>query len=292
MFGYFRFNSDYATYSMKRTYKNYYCGLCFALEKHYGQLPRMLLSYDILIIALAAKLNVDHSEKPLPCFGKYTAKRIYNDEGWKRTAAANILLFNGKIDDDINDENSVKAKLAGKVFKSQIKQASSDYPEMARIIDSGYRKMYEYEQKHSNIIEICDIFSDMMCELLVTFYPDAIRYNEFLRTISGWLYFIDQLDDYDDDVLEGKYNPLVLEGISKSEYVNSHHNFLKDSLKVILKDLDTTKSSLPKETDEEKILFSILNETIPAVTVRVINNQKLPDMIHRNKKTMEWNENQ
>lgn len=75
MFGYFRFNQLFASPKLKNVYKNYYCGTCFALEYNYGEIARCILSYDVVILALIAKLYDTPNKEVLPCFLKKKRKR-------------------------------------------------------------------------------------------------------------------------------------------------------------------------------------------------------------------------
>ena len=175
MFGYFRFNADGATPEMKKVYKNYYCGTCFALEKNYGEVARLLLSYDVVIMGLLAKSHQNGCGDRLPCFGKRNNKTQFSDETWKKIAAINILLFSVKIDDDIHDEQSKKAKAAGVALKGVIKKARKDFPMFAELLDEGYRKMASLEEDRVDVRQICYVFSGMMSELMkIAFNMDEI----------------------------------------------------------------------------------------------------------------------
>ena len=292
MFGYFRFNQNLASYEMKMAYKNYYCATCFALEKHYGETARFLLSFDVVLLALMANLHDNPGREMLPCFGKKSEKSQFNNESWKKIAAANILLFNAEIDDDLNDDNSLKAKLAYFVFSSKIKKARKDFPELAEIIDGGYRKMLELERAKSGILEICASFSRLISDLLQLEFDCSEMICDYGKAIAGWLYFIDQLDDYDEDTAKGKYNPLVIEGVSKLEYVNTKQNILSVYIETLLYDFDRLKKQLNRSSVEGSILFAVLNETIPSMTLRVMAGRKLPKLDHTNKKDLKWSDDQ
>ena len=291
MFGYFRFNQNFASREMKIAYKNYYCGACFALEKHYGEISRFLLSYDVVLLAIMVNLHKTPGRDQLPCFGKKSEKTQFSDEGWKKIAASNILLFNAEIDDDLNDDNSAKAKAAYFVFKSQIKKARNDFPMIAEVIDGGYSKMLELERSRSDVLEICNSFSDLISKLLSKSFNADEDVCAYGRAIAGWLYFIDQLDDYDDDAAKGKFNPLVIEGISKLDYINTKQSILSSYIETLMCEFDEIKRTLARDGVEGKILFSIINETIPSMTLRVMMDRKLPKLDHTNKKEMKWSDN-
>lgn len=290
MFGYFRFNPKFASAHMKRAYKNYYCGTCFALEYAYGELPRVLLSYDVVILGLIAKLIADVDYDPLLCFFTKRKKKIFiEDEQWRKLAAINLFLFKAKIDDDLNDELSPKAKVAAITFSGAIKKATSDYPLLAKMVDAGYKAMFKEEQAGSDVLVICETFANMMVALVKESYHVDENYLKFVHAISRWLYFIDQLDDYDDDIREGKYNPLIIEGVDKAAYINYQHERLFRYLADLFSPFDDIKRKLDRDCVEDRLLYSLLNESIPNVTSLVLSNRELPRILHR-KKTLEWSE--
>lgn len=288
MFGYFRFNQIYASPRIKRVYKNYYCGTCFALEYNYGELSRFILSYDAVILALTARLHEIPERELLPCFfNKKEKLQFVENEGWKKLASINILLMGANIDDDINDEQSAKAKAASIACRKMIKKAEIQYPELAHIIRNGYKKMYELELERVDILEICNVFSSLMSKLMINAYGIDSNKVKFINSISQWLYFIDQLDDYDDDVKEGKYNPLIIKGLTKSQMINKEHDKLFSYLKELFKDFRNIKNSLDLNCVEDRLLYSVLNESIPSVTSLVLKDKQLPKIMHR-KKEFEW----
>lgn len=290
MFGYFRFNQMFASPKIKRVYKNYYCGTCFALKYNYGEITRMILSYDVVILALTARLYKNPVRETLPCFFKKSEKQqFYQVEGWKKLAAINVLLMKAKLSDDINDEKSSKAKAAAIIFSRTIKKAENDFPALAAVIDKGYSRMYELEKDGSPVMEICNAFSDMMGKLMVKAFNINHEKTRFIKAIAKWLYFIDQLDDYDEDVKEGKYNPLVENSIGKTDLINKEHNVLFGYLKELFAEFENIKQMMDLANSEDRLLYAVLNESIPVVTTSVLTGRDLPQIAHR-KKELEWNE--
>lgn len=129
----------------------------------------------------------------------------------------------------------------------------------------------------------------MMEKLVVTAFEVEASRVAFVKGIFRWLYFIDQLDDYDDDVKEGKYNLLVVEGMSKEQIVNKYNRYLFGLLGEIFKDYQKIKRGLDLSCSEDCLLYAVLNESIPSVTSLVLSDKKLPQIIHR-KKELEWKE--
>ena len=288
MFGYFRFNQLFASPKLKNIYKNYYCGTCFALEYNYGELTRCILSYDVVILAILAQLYDSPNQEPLNCFfNKNSKKQFIEDQRWVKIAATNVLLMNSKFDDDINDEKSLKAKAATMIFYNIINKAKKQFPELSAIIKTGYQNMYELEQSNAAVLQICDCFADMMENIVVNEFQLNGNKVKFVRAISRWLYFIDQLDDYDDDIQKNKYNPLIIEGVSKSEYINKNNGSLLKILSDLFKDFDSIKKNFDMTCYEECLLYAVLNESIPSVTSLILSEKGLPKLLHTSK-GMEW----
>lgn len=290
MFGYFRFNQLYATSKQKNIYKNYYCGTCFALEYNYGEIARFTLSYDVVILALIAKIYDNPNRAVLPCFLKKNEKEQFvQNEDWQKIAAINILLMKAKFDDDINDEKTSKSKAVALLFHEAIKKAEKQFPNLALIIKEGYKTMYKLETERTDILNICNAFADMMEKVVVTAFNVSPIKIEFVKGISRWLYFIDQLDDYDKDIKEGKYNPLVSKDISKYQMINKDNTYLFEVLREIFKDYHKIKKGLNLSCDEDCLLYAVINESIPNVTSSILSGRRLPQIMHR-KKELEWKE--
>lgn len=274
MFGYFRLNQRLVTDEIRKTYKKYYCGLCFALERNYGEKARLLLSYDVVMLGLLGDIRGCNQWNNLPCFRQKNRKRQFKNEKWKKLAAINILLVNAKIDDDIHDENSMKAKLGYIFFVNQIRKARREYPELSKIINNGYKEMLKKEREGGEVLEICDIFAEMMVTLLKEAFHADLFYLNILFHISRWLYFVDQIDDYDSDLKKHKINVLHLPGVDKDHFTNLYHDKLLDYLTDILGEILKTKEELDRSVMENQIIYSILDETIPRMTLQAIVSEE------------------
>ena len=288
MFGYFRFNQLYAPAKIKTVYRNYYCGTCFALEYNYGELARCILSYDVVILALAAKLHDEPTQERLPCFFRKKGKeQFYQKDGWQKVAAINVLLLSAKFDDDINDEQSQKAKAATILFGSVSSKAEQHFPELAHIIKEGYSNLYELEREHVDILTLCNSFADLMGRLADKAFVIEPYKIDFVKAISRWLYLIDQIDDYDTDVQQGKYNPLIVEGLSKAELINRDHMYLFPLFQKIFQDYEEIKEKLDRSCCEDWLLYSVMSESIPNITAVVLSGRRLPQYGHC-KKHADW----
>ena len=124
MFGYLRPFQNRMKKDLQTAYKNYYCGTCFTLQHNYGLSSALLLSYDVVLFGLSLKSLEQPMSERLPCFGEKKAKKQFVNEKWKVIASISMLLVAEKLRDDIEDENSILAKIAFCFYSKKIRKAS------------------------------------------------------------------------------------------------------------------------------------------------------------------------
>ena len=204
------------------TFKSYYCGLCFHLKKEFGNLPRMVLNYDMTFLAL---LLDSLSETPVntqmkKCLTSPLKKKpvILENEALFYAANINLSLVYYKLLDDILDDRSLKSKLLALTLAPYKKKFSSKIQETNLMIQENLNHLYllEKEKMFSSIDEICDPFSLIVAHIF-KMYPYAIskdsdetRKNlfDFGYALGKWIYMIDALDDLQKDIEQNKFNPL------------------------------------------------------------------------------------
>lgn len=265
------------TWKMYRCYKNYYCGTCFALEHNYGHTSRLLLSYDITLVALILMCHPKPLQDKYNCFGQCSEKRcVFCDDVWKQVAAMNILLVNEKLKDDINDDGSIKAKLVKIVLDGKIRKAEREYPDMADKITKGYEEMYILEKQNSDIHQIEDRFALMMVNALDVCKPLTEWEKKYISCVAKWIYYIDALDDYEKDFKKRKFNAL------KKENADTLYTYIQNYLPEIVSDLDYIYQDIPKllqssEEDmiERKILLTMIKYNMVLTTSKVISKSSV-----------------
>ena len=281
MFGYFRFLNQYSDYRTQAVYKNYYCGLCFALDLHYGVMSRMLLSYDMTILAIALHAHPSPCCEKLKCVGCKECKQAYfQNETWKKVAAVNILLAAEKMSDDISDERSFKAAVGSVFYKNIIRKASRDYPEIRQAIRDGYTAIVKAEKENQSVLQIGDCFADMMASILDVGFTVSDTVREYIRQISRWLYFIDALDDYDEDLKKKRFNPIAIPGVPFRQYLLEEYPQIQAYLQNLYAQHNLLAAQLEDGSGEGEILRSILKNSIPSVTSLILHQRVLPELLH------------
>ena len=276
MFGYLSVHHRFLTCQMHQCYVNYYCGTCFALEHNYGQFSRFLLSNDVTLLGILLKCHLQAQAPRQFCFGKCREKHCRFHGGiWKQLASMNLLLVQEKLKDDRNDEHSLRA-LAGMVLlRRRFQKAERRYPRMADAIARGYVDMYALEKAGSRIRPIEDRFGEMMVETMASFRPLYQWEETYIRHISRWIYYIDALDDYEEDCRKGRFNALhEADARTYDAYVKKYMGIILEDIRYIYRDLEELAEQVPKEFPEQALLRSMIFHDIPLCTSYVLSGRK------------------
>ncbi len=276
MFGYLTMQRQLLTWKMQRCYRNYYCGTCFGLEFNYGQVSRLLLSYDVALLGIVLQCHRSPLMDRYPCLGRCGGCRsLFHGGTWGQMGALNLLLVNEKLKDDINDDRSVKAYAGKLLLGRKIRKAQREYPGMAREIEKGYREIYALEKQDSGVREIEECFADMMEHTMSECRPLEEWERRYIRCISKWIYYIDALDDYEKDYRENKFNPLRQEDAGTFyEYSRRYILTIGQDLKYLYEDIAAVHRMLPAGSTEQKLLAHLLSSGIPATTARILSGRK------------------
>lgn len=269
MYGYIKLQKQ-ANSAIKKHYKKYYCTLCKAIEQHYGEKARMLLSYDTtFFFVLFAEENYIQQIKKITCIGKTKKlKEVLNQETAKQIATFNILLFATKLEDDIYDENSPKAKLMKKLYSKQIKKAKQMSPQMYKILKEGNEKIHEQERKNKSLEEIETTFSNIMVEIgKQSFKMTEPTHVEALRMISKWIYLIDAIDDLDEDIKQEKFNPLK-QYKSLENLRNTGYKKLGEHYKKLYKKVKPLEGKI-----KAPIVNHIIYGAVPNKTIKILERE-------------------
>lgn len=215
MFGYVQIDKMELKVREYMAYKGYYCGLCMALKKNYGQLSRLTLNYDMtyLILILTSLYEPESHCKQSRCIAHPQNKQLMiENEVSQYAAAINVLLAYNNLKDNWKDEHSVKSLLAMAPLKRAYKKASERYPHKNKVIIESLETLETLEKEKCNDVEkVASVFGGLMGELLV--YKDD-NWKTYLHNIGlymgKYIYILDAYDDLERDKKNKSYNPFLL----------------------------------------------------------------------------------
>jgi len=224
-------------------YNAYYCAICHAVKRRYGDLPRLMLSYDSVFLAMLADALSGEPETP-----EFTTFRCFNNPLKKRSEAAatsgieyaaDVMVLLGwlSLKDRKADKDSGNALKGIGTFAAELALRYAGRRAARRLGDVAWACMECANEQRAleaaeteSLDRAADPTGHMMAELLdFTGAPDiegrlALLFDgaaktqpemsrilrEFGYHLGRYIYTIDAIDDFEKDLKHGAYNPLLL----------------------------------------------------------------------------------
>lgn len=223
-------------------YSGYYCGICKSIKKRYGQIPRMVLNYDSVFLALIyASLNPPKERIETERCPVHPLKKriiVYDEAGIDYAGDMMLLLAYFNLLDDQQDEGGIKPSAGLLLLKRSYKKLMKTHREKCIIIKEKLAELSLLEENECNSLDrAAEPFAKLMEEIFV---PECFRGHEdkeaFLKRIGyhigKWIYLIDAFDDIDTDLKNSAYNPLIFqfEYDKKRETIEEFKNRIRDRI--------------------------------------------------------------
>ena len=202
-------------------YMGYYCGVCKYIGAEYGQLPRMTLSYDAAFLALLLACVDETPDAPVQehCIAHHIKnKTIIRNKAVEYAGDVMLILAWYKMLDDAHDEGKLYAKASARLLKRLHRKLREKYPALYDGIEINLAKLNGLEEaKCASLDEAAESFSKIM-EVIFRegarmLYPSSLDLHESFGRIGyhmgKWIYLIDAVDDIEENIESGAYNPLL-----------------------------------------------------------------------------------
>lgn len=197
-------------------YRAFYCGICAAIGRGYGALPRFSTNYDITFLSLlvhdVTNMNVELGEQR--CIGNPLKKKLMVTSSalLDKLCAANIILTRHKLNDDVIDGGGVKKRVVRSALRRPYERAKAAFPEADAIVGARYAQLRELEKRgEKGVDRVAHCFASMLAELTRALVGDKADENVYglCYNVGKFVYLADALDDVDEDRASGNYNPFL-----------------------------------------------------------------------------------
>lgn len=279
MFGYLFPTKSLLTMSEKKIFRNYFCTLCLAHNYRYGMLAPALNNFDIGTFAIILDLYGDKIENCGKC-GKYIANRRekFTTKKWAEIVDYNVNLVRKKIEDDLTDKAGVQATsvhLATKHIFNKCKRNSRD---LYTLFDTEFDKYMIVESEKPQINEMLHSYEEFARNTFGALDRVKSEQVELFVAMNRWIYWIDAIDDYDEDLRSGSFNPYVCyrNSDSKSQFLKDHMLQLIDMYESLKESIEIAYSRCFYPPENKVILENIINHTIRNTTKLILENRSLP----------------
>ncbi len=228
MFGYVIPNKNELKVREFEVYNSYYCAVCHSIRDRYGQIPRLLLTYDSVFLSmlLSSPDETPDNIDQFRCMTHPTRIRNISTSTDEIDYAADMMILLGyyNLRDDYEDEKSIIGLAGSAYLKRAFKKINKKYPEKSELVGKHLKQLTEVEKKGSDIFdEAAEPFSFLMEEIFdyeskyLSEYKDEYRKIGFL--LGKWIYLADAFDDLEKDLKKKNYNPVLRQfGYNKGEH--------------------------------------------------------------------------
>ncbi|MCX7746285.1 MAG: DUF5685 family protein [Clostridia bacterium] len=244
MFGYIMPDKPELKIKEFEAFKAFYCGVCKAIKKRSGQIPRFTLNYDTTFLAILlssiSNEKIDIKKEHCIIHPIRKIKYVINHPIVDYAADMNVILAYLSLTDKWKDEKSFAALMGIKVLKSRYKNLKSKYDEKCGTIEEGLKKLTKLEvSKCNSMDEAAEPFAKLMEEIAV-YRPliHSAREEEVHRwlgyNIGKWVYIIDAFDDIEKDIKKRNYNPLIYQFKYHGQDINVFKNKVRERVSISL----------------------------------------------------------
>lgn len=283
MFGYVNIDKPNIMVKDFTIYRAFYCGLCVAIGRNYGNVKRLLTNYDVTFLTifthaiLSKEIEINNTGCILSPKKKTIVKR---NDLMDRMANISILLASYKLDDDIVDTKKLSKKSAKAILNRAIKKAKAREPQIATVISKRLIELSALEKENCPSIEkVAEPFAYMIQDITKILLGDKCNnYCESLMfSLGKWIYLMDAIDDIESDKKENCYNPFIAAGYS----IVDKEQFLRDNNSTLSFLLHATENIIKNNyeginiTKYEGVITNILWYGLPSRSTMLLNNEKL-----------------
>ena len=253
MFGYVKPDIKEMLVKEHEFYKSTYCGICRSMKKHTGALSPVTITYDSVFLALVRMAYIPDSElgsSMRRCIAHPAKKKcmLTDNSAIEYTARAFAILSYYKMKDDLADEGVGKRMLVNltrPVLASAKKRA--DLEPLAEIVKDRLEKITKIEkERRPSIDEPAELFGELLGEIFAYGLDGADRVvtYECGYHLGKFILLVDAIDDYEDDLRTGKYNPYVI-SYGGAKLTRENKQNVKTALLIECKKLENAVNLIP-----------------------------------------------
>lgn len=225
MFGYIAPSLSGLSEEDQTRYKALYCGICHALKTQSGQRSRVVLSFDMLLLALmiGSLYEPPEAQDAKPCVVHPIEPRSYvSSVALDYAADMTVLLAYYKCKDDWADDRSVKARALEKVLRKPYEGVALRWPRQCSTASECMEKIMLAEKRNPSALdEAGNWFGVIMGEIFVwrdDFFSEDMR--RFGARLGKFIYVMDAACDLEEDRQNDAYNPFAQLDLDQTEILD------------------------------------------------------------------------
>lgn len=245
MFGYVMANKSALSQEETARYQAVYCGLCRALQQRHGELSRLGLTYDMtfLILLLASLYEPDTVSNSRRCIVHPTHSHPFVESRVIDYAAdMTVALAYHKCRDDWQDEKRLGRRCYGGLLKKHYEKVKQQWPNQCRTIEDSLQELDQIEKRKGTPDEAANAFAVLLGSIFAYSQDEwEIPLRRFGLELGRFIYMMDAVMDYPEDVKKHRFNPLISAQKTPEE--------MHEPLMILMSKAAETFEKLPLEQD-------------------------------------------
>jgi len=196
-----------------------YCGVCKSIARRLGNVPRLVLNYDLTFLAvlLSSVLGEIPEMKMERCIAHPVSKRLTARQSnvLDYVADMNVLLAYHKLLDDWVDDRSIKAISAMAGLSKAYRKVKRMHPQKEKAVRYWLSELSKLEKADtSNLDIVSESFAKLMEDIFLCDNKDINENDSKILSWIGynvgkWIYIIDSFSDIEKDHKTNSYNPFI-----------------------------------------------------------------------------------
>lgn len=250
---------------LRRQWMGHFCGLCLALRDHSGQFSRLTTNYDTLVLSILVEAQLADGGQhrvagPCPLRGMRT-QRVAIGAAASLAAAASLLLAAATVTDHIRDGDGPlgsrpmagAARRSGSWLRRRGDELAAHVGLDTAPIHAALDRQGRVEARagpDSSLAELTAATGEVTAHffahsaLLAGAPANAGPLAEAGRAFGELAHLLDAAADYQDDLRNGAWNPLIETGTGRSEAEHQCRSTLR-RLTAALRKVDFADRALP-----------------------------------------------
>ncbi|MGM0639827.1 MAG: DUF5685 family protein [Thermotogota bacterium] len=188
----------------RKTYLNYYCGLCHNLKKNYGNIFRPTIIKEVVLFAMMQNEANEIKEFKCPLMRFQKRYKPYHDGYLDKYSDLNLLIIYGKILDYKFEGHKI-----ADYFLKKIEDKIYDKFDLKFLVEYAdlIKDQSEIEKYSEDMDELARPSEKILEKILEIYFPDKENYI-LSNTIGYLIYLIDSIYDFEKDIKRNKFNAI------------------------------------------------------------------------------------
>lgn len=214
MFGYVIANKEALSEPQLVRYRAFYCGVCHALRRRFGEAARLTLTYDTAFLAmlLSSLYEPPTAENRSRCLPHPRRPQLWlENEMTEYAADMNIALAYHNLLDDWQDDKNLPARAGAALLQKQYGAVSRRYPRQCGAIETGLAALRAAETLSPVPPDTAaNAFGGLMGALFVRKHDRwAEELHKMGSALGRFIYMADAYIDLAGDQKHRRPNPLI-----------------------------------------------------------------------------------